>query len=104
MCPFVHMWLDSNGYNQSVIVSRRVNGPPSVLETSGLPASTSFSVRCLYEINCEFQHLPLFFSCARREMDRLGILTASHQDIITASLQREMLSQMQHVQHTMVPV
>lgn len=32
------MRLDYNGYNQVVIVSRRVNGPTSVLETSGLPA------------------------------------------------------------------
>lgn len=42
--------------------------------------------------------------CTHREMDRLGIITPSHQDIITASLQQEMLSQMQHMQHTMVPV
>lgn len=34
-------------------------------------------------------------------MDRLGIITPSHQDIITASLQQEM---MQHMQHAMVPV
>uniref|UniRef100_H3CFK3 receptor protein-tyrosine kinase n=1 Tax=Tetraodon nigroviridis TaxID=99883 RepID=H3CFK3_TETNG len=39
-----------------------------------------------------------------QEMDRLGIITPSHQDIITASLQQEMLSQIQHMQHTMVPV
>lgn len=45
-----------------------------------------------------------FCFCTHREMDRLGIITPSHQDIITASLQQEMLSQMQHMQHTMVPV
>lgn len=42
--------------------------------------------------------------CAHREMDRLGIITPSHQDILIASAQQEMLSQMQHMQHTMVPV
>lgn len=45
-----------------------------------------------------------FAFCTHREMDRLGIITPSHQDIITASLQQEMLSQMQHMQRTMVPV
>ena len=42
--------------------------------------------------------------CTHREMDRLGIITPSHQDILIASAQQEMLSQMQHMQHTMVPV
>uniref|UniRef100_A0A3B5LSG7 receptor protein-tyrosine kinase n=1 Tax=Xiphophorus couchianus TaxID=32473 RepID=A0A3B5LSG7_9TELE len=37
-------------------------------------------------------------------MDRLGIITPSHQDILIASVQQEMLSQMQHMQHSMVPV
>ncbi|MEQ2302745.1 Ephrin type-A receptor 4-A [Ameca splendens] len=39
-----------------------------------------------------------------KEMDRLGIITPSHQDILIASVQQEMLSQMQHLQHSMVPV
>uniref|UniRef100_A0A3Q2DCH7 receptor protein-tyrosine kinase n=1 Tax=Cyprinodon variegatus TaxID=28743 RepID=A0A3Q2DCH7_CYPVA len=39
-----------------------------------------------------------------QEMDRLGIITPSHQDILIASVQQEMLSQMQHMQHSMVPV
>ncbi|KAM9323294.1 ephrin type-A receptor 4-A-like [Pholidichthys leucotaenia] len=39
-----------------------------------------------------------------QEMDRLGIITPSHQDILIASVQQEMFSQMQHMQHTMVPV
>uniref|UniRef100_A0A3B4Y7A0 receptor protein-tyrosine kinase n=1 Tax=Seriola lalandi dorsalis TaxID=1841481 RepID=A0A3B4Y7A0_SERLL len=34
----------------------------------------------------------------------LDIITPSHQDILLASVQQEMLSQMQHMQHTMVPV
>ncbi|XP_039999338.1 ephrin type-A receptor 4-like isoform X3 [Xiphias gladius] len=39
-----------------------------------------------------------------QEMDRLGIITASHQDMLIAGVRQEMLSQMQHMQHTMVPV
>ncbi|XP_062337408.1 ephrin type-A receptor 4-like [Osmerus eperlanus] len=39
-----------------------------------------------------------------QDMARAGILTASHQDLILASLQQEMLSQMQQVQDGMVPV
>jgi hypothetical protein len=39
-----------------------------------------------------------------REMDRIGIITPSHQDIILASVQHEMLSQMQQLQDRMVPV
>uniref|UniRef100_A0A3P8TL51 receptor protein-tyrosine kinase n=1 Tax=Amphiprion percula TaxID=161767 RepID=A0A3P8TL51_AMPPE len=42
--------------------------------------------------------------CTRREMDRLGIITPSHQNILIASVQQEVLSQMQHMQHSMVPV
>uniref|UniRef100_A0A8C6LH04 receptor protein-tyrosine kinase n=1 Tax=Nothobranchius furzeri TaxID=105023 RepID=A0A8C6LH04_NOTFU len=41
---------------------------------------------------------------ALTELDRLGIITPSHQDLIIASVQQEMLSQMQHMQHSMVPV
>uniref|UniRef100_A0A3P8TU52 receptor protein-tyrosine kinase n=1 Tax=Amphiprion percula TaxID=161767 RepID=A0A3P8TU52_AMPPE len=37
-------------------------------------------------------------------MDRLGIITPSHQNILIASVQQEVLSQMQHMQHSMVPV
>ncbi|TWW72675.1 Ephrin type-A receptor 4-A [Takifugu flavidus] len=51
-----------------------------------------------------YTSLESLLTLTHHEMDRLGILTASHQDIITASLQQEMLSQMQHMQHTMVPV
>ncbi|KAM6918920.1 ephrin type-A receptor 4-A-like [Xenentodon cancila] len=39
-----------------------------------------------------------------QEMDRLGIITPSHHDILIAGVQQEILSQMQHMQHSMVPV
>lgn len=100
------MPLDYNGYNQLVIVSRRVNGATSVLEMSGLLAELTpvpFPSDVFMRLIVSFSTFLSLF-CTRREMDRLGILTASHQDIITASLQQEMLSQMQHMQHTMVPV
>uniref|UniRef100_A0A3B3ZGT9 receptor protein-tyrosine kinase n=1 Tax=Periophthalmus magnuspinnatus TaxID=409849 RepID=A0A3B3ZGT9_9GOBI len=42
--------------------------------------------------------------CIHRELDRLGIITPSHQDILLARVQQEMFSQMEHMQHTMVPV
>ncbi|KAA8587232.1 hypothetical protein FQN60_016094 [Etheostoma spectabile] len=48
--------------------------------------------------------LDSLLALTHQEMDRLGIITASHQDILIASVQQEMLSQMQHMQHTMVPV
>lgn len=57
--------------------------------------TASVSSMCLNIYLCLFTH---------REMDRLGIITPSHQDILIASVQQEMLSQMQHMQHTMVPV
>ncbi|XP_056277260.1 ephrin type-A receptor 4-like isoform X2 [Pseudoliparis swirei] len=48
--------------------------------------------------------LDSLLALTHQEMDRLGIITPSHQDLVIASVQQEMLSQMQHVQHTMVPV
>ncbi|XP_068196349.1 ephrin type-A receptor 4-A-like [Antennarius striatus] len=51
-----------------------------------------------------YSSLDSLLALTHQEMDRLGIITPSHQDILMASLQQEMLSQMQHMQHTMVPV
>uniref|UniRef100_A0A8C9ZL02 receptor protein-tyrosine kinase n=1 Tax=Sander lucioperca TaxID=283035 RepID=A0A8C9ZL02_SANLU len=51
-----------------------------------------------------YTSLDSLLALTHQEMDRLGIITASHQDILIASVQQEMLSQMQHMQHTMVPV
>nr|XP_061795277.1 ephrin type-A receptor 4-A-like [Nerophis lumbriciformis] len=51
-----------------------------------------------------YSSLDNLLALTHQEMDRLGILSPSHQDILVASIQQEMLSQMQHMQHTMVPV
>ncbi|XP_034038719.1 ephrin type-A receptor 4-like [Thalassophryne amazonica] len=51
-----------------------------------------------------YTSLDSLLSLTHQEMDRLGIMTASHQDIIIARVQQEMLTQMQQMQHTMVPV
>ncbi|XP_061549601.1 ephrin type-A receptor 4-like isoform X2 [Phycodurus eques] len=51
-----------------------------------------------------YSSLDNLLALTHQEMDRLGILTPSHQDILVASVQQEMLSRMQHMQHTMVPV
>ncbi|KAG7214627.1 hypothetical protein INR49_010519 [Caranx melampygus] len=51
-----------------------------------------------------YTSLDSLLALTHQEMDRLGIITPSHQDILIASVQQEMLSQMQHMQHTMVPV
>uniref|UniRef100_A0A7N6BC06 receptor protein-tyrosine kinase n=1 Tax=Anabas testudineus TaxID=64144 RepID=A0A7N6BC06_ANATE len=51
-----------------------------------------------------YTSLENLLALTHQEMDRLGIITPSHQDILIASVQQEMLSQMQHMQHTMVPV
>ncbi|XP_034410978.1 LOW QUALITY PROTEIN: ephrin type-A receptor 4-A-like [Cyclopterus lumpus] len=51
-----------------------------------------------------YTSLDSLLALTHQEMDRLGIITPSHQDIVIASVQQEMLSQMQHMQHTMVPV
>ncbi|XP_068604470.1 ephrin type-A receptor 4-A-like [Brachionichthys hirsutus] len=51
-----------------------------------------------------YSSLDSLLTLTHQEMDRLGIITPSHQDMLTASAQREMLSQMQRMQHTMVPV
>uniref|UniRef100_A0A671YWV8 receptor protein-tyrosine kinase n=1 Tax=Sparus aurata TaxID=8175 RepID=A0A671YWV8_SPAAU len=51
-----------------------------------------------------YTSLDSLLALTHQEMDRLGIITPSHQDILIASAQQEMLSQMQHMQHTMVPV
>ncbi|KAF1383998.1 hypothetical protein PFLUV_G00137670 [Perca fluviatilis] len=51
-----------------------------------------------------YTSLDSLLALTHQEMDRLGIITSSHQDILIASVQQEMLSQMQHMQHTMVPV
>ncbi|XP_061654039.1 ephrin type-A receptor 4-like [Phyllopteryx taeniolatus] len=51
-----------------------------------------------------YSSLDNLLALTHQEMDRLGILTPSHQDILVASAQQEMLSRMQHMQHTMVPV
>uniref|UniRef100_A0A668A307 receptor protein-tyrosine kinase n=1 Tax=Myripristis murdjan TaxID=586833 RepID=A0A668A307_9TELE len=48
--------------------------------------------------------LDSLLSLTHQEMDRIGIITLAHQDIIIASVQHEMLSQMQHIQNRMVPV
>ncbi|KAF3858423.1 hypothetical protein F7725_011624 [Dissostichus mawsoni] len=50
-----------------------------------------------------YTSLDSLLALSHQEMDRLGIITPSHQDIIIASVQQDMLSQMQHMQHTMVP-
>uniref|UniRef100_A0A3Q2DD07 receptor protein-tyrosine kinase n=1 Tax=Cyprinodon variegatus TaxID=28743 RepID=A0A3Q2DD07_CYPVA len=51
-----------------------------------------------------YSSLDSLLALTHQEMDRLGIITPSHQDILIASVQQEMLSQMQHMQHSMVPV
>ncbi|KAM9845151.1 ephrin type-A receptor 4-A-like [Aulostomus maculatus] len=51
-----------------------------------------------------YSSLDSLLALTHQEMDRLGIITPSHQDILIASVQQEMLSQMEHMQHTMVPV
>ncbi|XP_029379854.1 ephrin type-A receptor 4-like isoform X2 [Echeneis naucrates] len=51
-----------------------------------------------------YTSLDSLLTLTHQEMDRLGIITPTHQDILIASVQQEMLSQMQHIQHTMVPV
>ncbi|XP_014856629.1 PREDICTED: ephrin type-A receptor 4-like [Poecilia mexicana] len=51
-----------------------------------------------------YSSLESLLALTHQEMDRLGIITPSHQDILIASVQQEMLSQMQHMQHSMVPV
>nr|XP_019966131.1 PREDICTED: ephrin type-A receptor 4-A-like isoform X1 [Paralichthys olivaceus] len=51
-----------------------------------------------------YTSLDSLLALTHQEMDRLGIITPSHQDRLIASVQQEMLSQMQHMQHTMVPV
>ncbi|XP_076001135.1 ephrin type-A receptor 4-A-like [Genypterus blacodes] len=51
-----------------------------------------------------YTSLDSLLALTHQEMDRLGIITLSHQDIITASVQQEMLSHMQHMDHRMVPV
>ncbi|XP_008300074.1 ephrin type-A receptor 4-A isoform X1 [Stegastes partitus] len=51
-----------------------------------------------------YTSLDSLLALTHQEMDRLGIITPSHQDILIASVQQEVLSQMQHMQHSMVPV
>ncbi|XP_077579960.1 ephrin type-A receptor 4-A-like isoform X2 [Stigmatopora nigra] len=51
-----------------------------------------------------YSSLDNLLGLTHQEMDRLGILSPSHQDVLVAGVQREMLSQMQHIQHAMVPV
>ncbi|XP_028282487.1 ephrin type-A receptor 4-A-like isoform X2 [Parambassis ranga] len=51
-----------------------------------------------------YTSLDSLLALTHQEMDRLGIITPSHQDILIASVQQEMLSQMQHMQCSMVPV
>uniref|UniRef100_A0A8D3CF46 receptor protein-tyrosine kinase n=1 Tax=Scophthalmus maximus TaxID=52904 RepID=A0A8D3CF46_SCOMX len=51
-----------------------------------------------------YTSLDSLLALTHQEMDRLGIITPPHQDRLIASVQQEMLSQMQHMQHTMVPV
>ncbi|XP_041804793.1 ephrin type-A receptor 4-A-like isoform X3 [Chelmon rostratus] len=51
-----------------------------------------------------YTSLDRLLALTHQEMDRLGIITPSHQDILISSVQQEMLSHMQHMQHTMVPV
>uniref|UniRef100_A0A3B4FCT8 receptor protein-tyrosine kinase n=2 Tax=Haplochromini TaxID=319058 RepID=A0A3B4FCT8_9CICH len=51
-----------------------------------------------------YTSLDSLLALTHQEMDRLGIITPSHQDILIASVQQEIFSQMQHMQHTMVPV
>ncbi|XP_077470769.1 ephrin type-A receptor 4-A-like [Stigmatopora argus] len=51
-----------------------------------------------------YSSLDSLLGLTHQEMDRLGILSPSHQDVLVAGVQREMLSQMQHMQHAMVPV
>ncbi|XP_071778192.1 ephrin type-A receptor 4-A-like isoform X2 [Centroberyx gerrardi] len=51
-----------------------------------------------------YTSLDSLLALTHQEMDRIGIITLSHQDIIIASVQHEMLAQMQHIQDRMVPV
>ncbi|XP_037538226.1 ephrin type-A receptor 4-A [Nematolebias whitei] len=51
-----------------------------------------------------YTSLDSLLTLTHQEMDRLGIIVPSHQDLLFASVQQEMLSQMQHMQHSMVPV
>uniref|UniRef100_A0A3Q3KP55 receptor protein-tyrosine kinase n=1 Tax=Monopterus albus TaxID=43700 RepID=A0A3Q3KP55_MONAL len=51
-----------------------------------------------------YTSLESLLALTHQELDRLGIITPTHRDILIASVQQEMLSQMQHMQHTMVPV
>ncbi|KAK0131743.1 Ephrin type-A receptor 4 [Merluccius polli] len=50
-----------------------------------------------------YSSFPSLLALTHQEMDRIGIITPSHQDIILASVQHEMLSQMQQLQDRMVP-
>uniref|UniRef100_A0A8C7ZW11 receptor protein-tyrosine kinase n=2 Tax=Oryzias sinensis TaxID=183150 RepID=A0A8C7ZW11_9TELE len=51
-----------------------------------------------------YTSLDSLLALTHQEMDRLGIITPSHQDMLIASVQQELLSRMQHMQHSMVPV
>ncbi|XP_028328183.1 ephrin type-A receptor 4-like isoform X1 [Gouania willdenowi] len=51
-----------------------------------------------------YNNLESLLALTHQEMDRLGIITPTHQDVLLASAQQELLTQMQHMQHTMVPV
>ncbi|XP_077955167.1 ephrin type-A receptor 4-A-like [Gasterosteus aculeatus] len=51
-----------------------------------------------------YTSIDTLLALTHQEMDRLGIITPSHQDLLIASVQQEVLSQMRHMQHTMVPV
>ncbi|KAG7252688.1 hypothetical protein CRUP_006046 [Coryphaenoides rupestris] len=51
-----------------------------------------------------YSSFPSLLALTHQELDRLGIVTPSHQDLILASVQHEMLSQMQQLQDRMVPV
>ncbi|CAL9688863.1 unnamed protein product [Knipowitschia caucasica] len=51
-----------------------------------------------------YTSLDSLLTLTHQELERLGIITPSHQDILLARVQQEMFSQMEHMQHTMVPV
>ncbi|XP_060940762.1 ephrin type-A receptor 4-A-like [Limanda limanda] len=68
------------------------------LQTAGLERYTDTLAAAGYT------SIDSLLALTHQEMDRLGIITPSHQDRLIASVQQEMLSQMQHMQHTMVPV
>jgi len=88
-------WVDNEQTALNVCVREQMWVSDNCYKKQSYPLNTACGGFVFEHYLCLFTH---------REMDRLGIITPSHQDIIIASVQQDMLSQMQHMQHTMVPV